>query len=272
MELRRLDDYQGWQVRLGGASLLVDPWLTPEPITGSFDRQHTAGFITPVHLADEGAAAIGVLLCTHVSDHARPVTLSLLREVPVYGPPRASRVARRAGCRRTHAVRPGASITMACPDGSRLQVTVTRTGLPLGLIAVGYLIEGRDSDDVTVGRIWIEPHQPTARVARQQADVDIALLPCSSVRAVVMPVTAGPAAVARAGAAAGAAVLVPTATEPERDMTRWQRALYAVRGGVPATRALLGAPTQLVVLAAGASLDLASVRAGAVVTGDAAGE
>jgi len=271
MQHRRLDDYQGWQVRLGGACLLVDPWLTPEPITGSFDRQHPAGFVTAQQLADEADALVGVLLCTHVSDHARPVTLALLREVPVLGPHRAMRVARRAGCQRTHAMRPGASLSMACPDGSTLQVTVTRTGLPLGLIAVGYLIEGRDPHGSLVGRIWIEPHQPTVRVARQVATVDVALLPCTSVRAVVVPVTAGPAAGARAAAAAGAAVLVPTATEPERDMTRWQRALYAVRGGVPQARSLLAAPT-LVERAAGASLDLSSIRRGAAPTGGAAGE
>ena len=44
MLLRRLDDYQSWQISFAGTSILVDPWLTPEPIRGAFDRQHPAGF------------------------------------------------------------------------------------------------------------------------------------------------------------------------------------------------------------------------------------
>jgi len=79
--------------------------------------------------------------------------------------------------------------------------------------------------------VWIEPHRPIESAARAVAPVDVALLPIQSVTAVVLPVTAGPPATYRAAAAARARVVVPTATDPARDMTRWQRTLYRVGDG-----------------------------------------
>lgn len=232
MLLRRLDDYQSWQVVVDGGGLLIDPWLTPEAITGSFDRRHTDGFATPddTRTASDGSPIelIGVLLCTGVNDHARPETLKQLRDIPVVGPRGAARVARRSGCRDVAVVRVGSVIEFATPGGGVMRVTPTRCGLPLGVIAVGYLIEGRSDAGAVLGRVWIEPHQPTEAVARAIAPVDVALLPRESVTAVVLPVTAGQRAAARAATAAGARIMVPTATDPARDMSSWQRALYRV--------------------------------------------
>lgn len=212
--------------------MLIDPWLTPEPISGSFDRQHTAGFTT-LEQARTGpdSASVefsGVLLCTGVNDHARPATLALLAEVPVIGPRTGARAARRAGCREVRRVRAGSLTVLRTRDAGEIRITTTRCGLPLGVIAVGYLIEGRSASGAVLGRVWIEPHQPTAEVARSVAPVDVALLPQESVTAVVLPVTAGPRAAARAADAAGARLVVPTATQPRRDMSAWQKALYRV--------------------------------------------
>ena len=234
MLLRRLDDYQGWQVSFGGISLLLDPWLTAEPITGSFNRRRSIDAITLPGLADAATEVVAILLCTSVSDHARPATLAALSQTPVFGPAAAMRVARAAGSQRTQVMRPGDRQDFWAPKGGRLTVTATRTGLPLGLIAIGYLVEAQEATGECAGRLWLEPHQPTRSVATSLAPVDLALLPVESVTAVVMPVTAGLAASIRAAELARAQVIVPTATDPRRDMTRWQRALYRVRGGTGA--------------------------------------
>ena len=251
MLLRRLDDYQGWQVVFGGTSLLLDPWLTDESITGSFDRHRSAQAVSLESLREASTEIAGILLCTSVSDHARPATLSALSHVPVFGPAAAMRVARAAGSQVTHAMRPGDQRDFAAPEGGRLIVTATRTGLPLGLIAIGYLVEARDASGACAGRIWLEPHQPTRSVAAALAPVDIALLPVESVTAVVMPVTAGLGASLRAAEFARAAVIVPTATDPRRDMSRWQRILYRVRGGTTAGAA--GPPIPIATMVAGAT-------------------
>lgn len=260
MYLRRLDDYQSWQILFRGTSILVDPWLTPEPITGGFDRVHGSGFTTAADLRREHETIGAVFLCTQVNDHTRPATLAQLDDVPVHGPAKAVKIARAAGCTSTHVARPGSSVEIECPEGGRIVVTTTECGKPLGLLAVGYLIEGRDVDDQVIGRIWIEPHQPTARTAARVGPVDVAVLPCQSVTAVVLPVTAGPRTAAKAVAASRARALVPTATDPRRDMKWWQRSLYFVTGGVDATRRALAGRASLVDLRAGDWLDVKSGR------------
>lgn len=113
---------------------------------------------------------------------------------------------------------------------------VTRTGFPLALIAVGYVIEARNASGTVESRLWVDPHLPRAQQARNLHPVDIALLPCHGVTAVVMPVTVGPRGAALVARASGARTLVPTATDPRRDMTAWQRMIYRVTGGTEATR------------------------------------
>ena len=262
MELRRLDDYQSWQVCLEGSSLLIDPWLTAEPITGSFTRRHTAGYLTVQDVLAMGCTVDGVLLCTAVNDHTRPASLKALAESgsepTVLGPRRAVRIARRAGLADGRVVRPGGRHEWRTRSGGTLTVTATRTGLPLGLIAVGYLIDGFDSTGTHLGRIWIEPHRPPRSVASRLAPVDIAVLPTQSVTAVVISVTAGPVAVARAARAADSRMLVPTATDPRRDMSAWQRATYQVAGGDRDLQSALGEVTMLTPMNAGGVQPIAS--------------
>ncbi|MBU6278421.1 MAG: MBL fold metallo-hydrolase [Actinomycetales bacterium] len=242
LELRRLDDYQSWQVRWGGTSILIDPWLSGEPIGGSFRREHTDWFVGKELLDRESVAA--VLLCTGVSDHARPQTLALLKDQRILGPSGAMAVARKSGCRQITRVKPADVHVVACPDGGTLRITVTRTGLPLGMIAVGYLIEAIDAQEQLGGRIWIDPHLPGVKVAESVAPVDLALLPCHGVRAMVMPVTAGPQTIADVARACAARTIVPTATDPRRDMSTWQRAMYRVDGGADIVQRLLGPDVQ----------------------------
>lgn len=255
MLLTRLDDYQSWMVSHRGSCILIDPWLTPEPITGSFDREHTQ-FTTLKQLRTGGDDIAAVLLCTGVNDHTRPDTLRELRDVAVYGPARAAAIARKAGCSTAIDVRAGRSWTIACRDGGSLRVTVTRTGLPLGLIAVGYVIDALDDDGERNGRLWIEPHQPLRSVADGLSPIDIAILPCQGVTAVVMPVNSGARAVARAASAGRARYIVPTATDPGRDMSRWQATLYRVSGSTADVRARMSNQTAVTALAAGESLAL----------------
>ena len=250
--LRRLDDYQSWQITWQGTALLIDPWLTEHPIRGSFDRVHGPGYATWDDLAQQDIAA--VLLCTGVNDHARPESLSLLPDIPVLGPRGAAAVARRAGCQQVSAVRVGEQHTFQCRQGGTLTVTVTRTGFPLGLIAVGYVIEARDSMGAVRGRLWLDPHLPRARQARAARPIDVALLPCHGVMAVVMPVTLGPRGTARVARAAQSASVVPTATDPRRDMSAWQRVVYRVGGGVGATAEQLEPLASIQVLTAGEEL------------------
>lgn len=249
MLLTRLDDYQSWLVSYRGTCVLIDPWLTPEPITGSFDRTHTE-FTSVDELRGRGEDIAAVLLCTGVNDHTRPATLAALSDVPTYGPARAAAIARKAGCSSATAVRAGRSFAIACRDGGELVVRVLRTGLPLGIIAVGYVIEARNESGASEGRLWIEPHQPLRSVAEELAPIDAAIMPCQGVTAVVMPVNSGAARVARAVALSGARVVVPTATEPGRDMTSWQRTLYRVHGSAADVESRVGDGPRVVAMEA----------------------
>ena len=273
MQLRRLDDYQSWEISHQGSVILIDPWLTAEPISGSFAREHSPGFLTIDDVAPPPVTLEAVLLCTSVNDHTRPASLRAIAATApattVLGPRAAVRIARRAGLQHGQPVRPGDRHQWRTSAGSLLQVTVTRAGLPLGLIAVGYLIEafeapanGTAQPGTPCGRVWIEPHQPTARVAARLAPVDIAILPSESVTAVIMPVTAGPKATSRAVQAASARILVPTATNPRRDMTSWQRLAYRVAGSEQGLQSRLGPQTTLRSMTTGDVVALTSSTSG----------
>lgn len=261
MLLRRLDDYQSWQISFAGTSILVDPWLTPEPIRGAFDRQHPAGFTSLRDLQLESGSIGAIVLCTSVNDHLRSETLKLMSDVPVHGNLKAAKAARAAGCTSTHAHQVGDTFTIDCSEGGEVRVTVTQTGLPLGLIAIGYLFEAIDPENNSAGRVWIEPHQPTKATAQLLGNVDVAVLPTQSVVAVVLPVTAGPKKSAKAAKIANARALVATATQPQRDMRLWQKALYYVAGGNAQTHnQLVGSQTQFIELRTGDWLDVKSGR------------
>lgn len=261
MLLRRLDDYQSWQISFAGTSILVDPWLTPEPIRGAFDRQHPAGFTSLRDLQLESGSIGAIVLCTSVNDHLRAETLKLLSDTPVHGNLKAAKAARASGCTSTHAHEVGESFTVACSEGGEIRVTITQTGLPLGLIAVGYLFEAFDDEKNSAGRVWIEPHQPTKATAEGLGRVDVAVLPTQSVVAVVLPVTAGPKKSAQAAKLANARALVATATQPQRDMRIWQKALYYVNGSnAHAHNQLVGTNTQFIELRTGDWLDVKSGR------------
>jgi len=263
MLLRRLDDYQSWQVQFSGSSILIDPWLTEHPISGAFDRRHPAGFTTHGDLVRENADIAAVLLCTSVNDHLRPDTLRLLGDVPVHSNLKAAKAARAAGSPTTHVRTPGETFEITCREGGTLRVTSTRCGLPLGYIATGWVIEAVDASGVDRGRLWIEPHQPTVDVAREVAargPVDVAVLPTQSVLAVVLPVTAGPTRSAAATRACGARALVPTATDPRRDMKWWQKMIYFVSGGDARTVNELNGAAELIHLRTGDWLDVRSGR------------
>lgn len=261
MLLRRLDDYQSWQISFAGTSILVDPWLTPEPISGAFDRLHPAGFTSLRDLQLESGSIGAIVLCTSVNDHLRAETLKLLSDTPVHGNLKAAKAARAVGCSSTHAHQVGDSFAVSCNEGGEIRVTVTQTGLPLGLIAVGYLFEAFDDDQNSAGRVWIEPHQPTRATAEKLSHVDVAVLPTQSVLAVVLPVTAGPKKSSQAARLANARALVPTATQPQRDMKLWQKALYYVSGSnAHAHNQLVGSETQFIELRTGDWLDVKSGR------------
>jgi L-ascorbate metabolism protein UlaG (beta-lactamase superfamily) len=239
MILTRLDDYQSWQVSYAGSAVLIDPWLTDHPITGSFDRRHDGAYAELRDILSGDADVVAILLCTSVNDHLRPETIQAMLDTPVLGTKASARIARRLGVRDARAVTPGDTHVFICRNGGQLTVTATRTGLPLGIIAIGWLVEAIDASGTVVGRLWIEPHQPTVATASALAPLDVAILPCEAVTAVVLPVTAGPPVAARAAGASGAHSVVPTATNPARDMSGWQRAAYRVRGGVDALQSAL---------------------------------
>ena len=247
MIVRRLDDYQSWQIQFGGTSILIDPWLTADPVSGSFDRRHPTGFTTLADLQRENATIGAVLLCTAVNDHLHPATMRELASIPVHGPVKAVKAARSLGCTSTHRCAPGDTMSVPAPEGGSLEILVTRTGLPLGLIAVGYVIDAVDASGERRGRVWIEPHQPTIETAKGVAPVDVALLPTQAVTAVILPVTAGPRRSIEAASAAGAHTVIPTATDPRRDMTWWQRLLYIVTGSTRRAYELAG-PTETQVI------------------------
>lgn len=248
MQLHRLDDYQSWRVVHRGTALLIDPWLTPEPISGAFNRTHPEGFTTFAELTDSTEQIAAVLLCTSVNDHLRPETIRRFIDTPIHGPLKAAKAARALGCSSTHANRPSDVFEYDCADGGSIRVRVTACGLPLAAIAHGYLIEGLEPDGSTSARMWIEPHQPTVRTAQSIGPVDTAVLPCQSVTAVVLPVTAGPRRSAACAIACSAKTVVPTATNPRRDMTTWQKSLYFVSGGVGKLRARLSGRAEVVEL------------------------
>jgi len=260
MFLRRLDDYQSWQVIHRGTSILIDPWLTSDAISGVFNRVHGTGFVTWDDLRREAGTVSAVILCTSVDDHLRTETLRRFVDVPVWGPVKAAKAARTAGCTSTHVASPGRTFEFAAPEGGAIRVTPTRSGLPLGFIAQGYLIEGIDPDGSSVGRVWLEPHQPTVRVARSISPIDVAILPTVSVTAIVLPVTSGLRRTAATAAACGARAIVPTATDPRRDMTRWQKSIYFTGRGSKKLRRRLVGTRRLVELRPRDWLDVTSGR------------
>ena len=260
MFLRRLDDYQSWQVIHRGTSILIDPWLTSDAIEGVFNRVHGDGYVSWDDLQREAGTISAVILCTSVDDHTRPESLAHLSDVPVWGPVKAAKAARTAGCLSTHVARVGVSFEVAAPEGGALRVTPTRSGRPLGLIANGYLIEGVDEQGSVVGRVWIEPHQPTVRTARTIAPIDVAILPTTSVVALVLPVTSGLARSARAAAECSARAIVATATDPKRDMSRWQKSIYFTSRGSRRLRRRLVGTRRLVELRPRDWLDVTSGR------------
>lgn len=260
MFLRRLDDYQSWQVIHRGTSILIDPWLTSDAIAGVFNRVHGDGFVSWDDLQREAGTISAVILCTSVDDHTRPESLAHVADVPVWGPIKAAKAARSAGCHSTHVAEVGTSFEFEAPEGGCIRITATKAGLPLGLIAQGYVIEGIDDIGKVVGRIWIEPHQPTVRVARAIAPIDVAILPSTSVTAVVLPVTSGLARSARAAVACSARAFVPTATDPKRDMTRWQKSVYFTNRGSRRLRRRLVGSRRLVELRPRDWLDVTSGR------------
>ncbi len=260
MFIRRLDDYQSWQVIHRGTSILIDPWLTSDAIQGVFNRSHGDGFVSWDDLQREAGTVSAVILCTGVDDHVRPESLVHFSDVPIWGPVKAAKAARSAGCRSTHVAKVGSPFEFPAPEGGCLRVTPTKCGLPLGLIANGYLIEGIDDSGVTIGRVWIEPHQPTVRVARSIAPIDVSILPTTSVLAVVLPVTSGLSRSARAAAACSARAIVPTATDPRRDMTTWQKSIYVTSQGSRRLRRRLVGTRRLVELRPRDWLDVTSGR------------
>lgn len=260
MFLRRLDDYQSWQVIHRGTSILIDPWLTSDAIQGVFNRTHGDGFVSWDDLRREAGTVSAVILCTGVDDHTRPESLAHFTDVPIWGPVAAAKTARSAGCRSTHVTKVGSSFSIDAPEGGSIRVTPTKTGLPLGVIANGYVIEGVDADGEVVGRVWIEPHQPTLRTARAIAPVDVAILPTTSVVAVVLPVTSGLQRSARAASACSARAIVATATDPRRDMSRWQRSIYFTSQGSRRLRRRLVGTRRLVELRPRDWLDVTSGR------------
>lgn len=260
MFLRRLDDYQSWQVIHRGTSILIDPWLTSDAIEGVFNRVHGDGFVSWDDLQREAGTISAVILCTSVDDHTRPDSLAHVADVPVWGPIKAAKAARVAGCRSTHVAKVGVPFEVDAPEGGCLRITPTKSGLPLGLIAQGYLIEGIDDSGTSVGRVWIEPHQPTTRVARAIAPIDVAILPSTAVTALVLPVTSGLARSARAATACSARAIVPTATDPKRDMTPWQKSIYITSRGSRRLRRRLVGTRRLVELRPRDWLDVTSGR------------
>lgn len=257
MIVRRLDDYQSWQIQFAGTSLLIDPWLTDDPIRGAFDRHHPHGFVTLSDLQKESTNIGAVLLCTSVNDHLHANTLRQLSDVPIHGPVKAVKIARSLGCTVTHRQQPGDTFSLPAPEGGSLQITVTRTGLPLGLIAVGYMVDALDTEGQRQGRVWIEPHQPTMAVARQCQPVDVALLPTQAVTAVILPVTAGPRRSVSAARAAQAHTIIPTATDPRRDMRWWQKVIYIVTGSTHrADKQTTDTDTQVIEISTGDWFDI----------------
>ncbi len=262
MQVRRLDDYQGWEIDHGGTALLVDPWLDAHPITGAFERRRTPGVATWSDVAADGVEVAGVLLCAPFNDHLRAETLRSRPNLAVYGNPASARAARAAGCASVSAHRVGEGFGVACRDGGALRVTATRCGLPLGLLANGWLIEATDPTGADAGRVWIEPHAPTVATAAEIArrgPLDVAIVPTHGVLAAVLPVTAGPGQTSAAVRACGPRRIVPTATDPRRDMSWWQRALYVVWGGESALAERLVDPTRLMGLQPGEHLDVRAV-------------
>ncbi len=220
MRLQRLDDYQTWLLTHGSTALVIDPWLSATILKGSFNRNHLSNF-TPI---DQLPKLDGVVLCTHVTDHCRVESLGLLDPaIPVHGTTRAAKAARNIGMTITHAHKPGDTFTIGNGDDA-LKFEVVRTGWPLSLLALAFVIE-----PVTGGRrVYFDPHLPSSKLASLVGRADVLVAPVRGVRAVIIPATAGAKRVVNSARALGATVIVPTALDPKRDMSWWQR--FAYRG------------------------------------------
>ena len=232
MLLQRLDDYQTWLLTHGSTALLIDPWLSATTLRGSFNRNHLNNFMS----AEQVPHLDGVVLCTHVPDHCRVESLALLHPAtPVHGTPKAAKAARGIGMTSTHAYKVGDSFVVGTGQDA-LKFDVVKTGWPLSLLALAFVIE-----PVIGGtRIYFDPHLPSRSLASAVGHADAVVAPMRGVRAVVIPATAGPARVARSAAVVGASMIIPTALDPKRDMSWWQRIAYRGWGSVAAVQQCAG--------------------------------
>jgi L-ascorbate metabolism protein UlaG (beta-lactamase superfamily) len=174
VRLEKLDDYQSWLVRVSGANVLVDPWLTDSFAFSQgrwlFHRDRAAGDhrgvgdLPPIDL---------IVVTSHFADHLVPDTLNNFdRGIRVVGSRAAMTKMRKLGFINGTAMRPG-----DCAEVGRTgSVTAVAPGFPYSRNSIGL----RFSESDTRASVYLETHVISR--FRPQPPVDAVITTVESVR------------------------------------------------------------------------------------------
>jgi L-ascorbate metabolism protein UlaG (beta-lactamase superfamily) len=248
MRLIKLDDYQSWLIVIGGATVLVDPWLTDSFAFAQgrwlFHRDRTG----TEHTSVEELPAIDLVLVTaHFSDHLNPATLNKLGlSTRLAGSKAAIKKLRKLGFTNTTTLRRGDEIRVG--DGS---ITGIAPGFPYSRNSIGLLFR----EAPTRRSAYLETHV----VARRRAPrADALVTTVESVRLLGLQLGMDADRTIQATERVGAQYVIPTGDRPGSGQGLLSRILR-VRGTIDEFGTALqrsGSPAEMARLGTGESIEL----------------
>lgn len=210
MELVRIDDYQSWGIRGGGAWVVIDPWLVGDVTVGGgvlFRRRHRR----PPAFAPDTLPRPDLLVVTAAfGDHmVLPTLRALDRSVPVWAQGDAARVLGRLGYGDVATAVAGDERHVPGADGG-LVLRAVAPDRPYRTSSIGLRVE----EPATGARLYLETHVVADDALAAVGPVDVAVLPVESVRLLGTTFAMDGARALAVVDALDAHVVVPTGTEP----------------------------------------------------------
>ncbi|UBF24672.1 MBL fold metallo-hydrolase [Kovacikia minuta CCNUW1] len=173
MKLTRID-LNSWIFRIGGHTILVDPWLVDPLAFYGLPWLYLAYHNTPLVFTPETLPPIDLILLSQgVDDHCHKPTLERLdHSIPVVASPSAAKVVRNLGFHKVVSLSHWQDVEVT----DTLQITaVLGAELQPGQVENGYLLR-----DLTTGEtLYYEPHQAPFQESLKQrlGQVDVAIAP-----------------------------------------------------------------------------------------------
>lgn len=167
MQLTWLDS-NTWLLELGQKRILIDPWLVGPLVFGNLSWLFKGERRTERQIPENIDL---ILLSQGLEDHAHPPTLKKLnRNIPVVASVNAAKVVQELGYTQVTALAHGGTYKY----GEKIEIKAV-PGSPIGptLVENGYLI----TEIATGVKIYYEPHGNHSPSLKQEAPVDIAIVP-----------------------------------------------------------------------------------------------